>query len=286
MSRAIMTVCTADYFQFYIPIFMYSISKCFPDVDVYVFLRGGLDENVHDALRFCGKYFGNLTIVPNHAVDYPNLKSTTNSLRFVTSAVPKSDETFITDIDFFFTKTSQDIFRYCEQNRFNDFYFGTHGPFAKPHRPEVCPSWSDHYERVAGGFFMAYKGWWEKTYQQRMKYDELLSRGDYGYYREADEVMLARIIKESGLPMPAQTPLPREVRNVHLGDFKTTMKHRYTNRNKMRAILDIQCVNDFLRAKSDPVFIEIRKIVSKNAQMKQILDIAFDYCEKRQRNEM
>jgi len=115
---------------------------------------------------------------------------------------------------------------------------------------------------------------------------EMCIRDRYGYYREADEVMLARIIKDSGLPMPAQTPLPREVRNVHLGDFKTTMKHRYTNRNKMRAILDIQCVNDFLRAKSDPVFIEIRKIVSKNAQMKQILDIAFDYCEKRQRNEM
>jgi len=285
MSRAIMTVCTADYFQFYIPIFMYSISKCFPDVDVIILLRGKPDPLVVDALR-CIKE-PRLVILPDHKVDYPNLKSTTNSLRFVVVAncVPY-DEIFITDVDFFFTKTSQDIFRYCEQNRFNDFYFGTHGPFAKPHRPEVCPSWSGHYERVAGGFFMAYKGWWEKTYQQRMKYDELLSRGDYGYYREADEVMLARIIKESGLPMPAQTPLPREVRNVHLGDFKTTMKHRYTNRNKMRAILDIQCVNDFLRAKSDPVFIEIRKIVSKNAQMKQILDIAFDYCEKRQRNEM
>ena len=282
MSKAIMTVCTADYFQYYIPIFVYSISKCYPDVDVVILLRGKPDPLVADALR-CIKE-PRFVIMPDHKVDYPNLKSTTNSLRFITDSL--RCETFITDVDFFFTKTSQNIFSYCEQNRFNDYYFGTHGPFAKPHRPEVCPSWTGNFERVAGGFFMAYKGWWDKTQKQRERYDDSLRRGEYGYYREADEVMLARIIKDSGLPMPAQTPLPRQVRNVHLGDFKPTMKHRYTNRNKMRAILDIQCVNDFLIAKSDPVFIEIRKIVSKNAQMKQILDIAFDYCEKRQRNEM
>jgi hypothetical protein len=283
MKKCIFTVCTADYFQFYIPIFIWSALDVYKNVDVVIYLRGKLDSTVATALSFID--ISRVKIVENYKTGYPNLPSTTNCLRFTTAPIDY-DEVFVTDVDMFFNKTRQGIFYHCRQVKNNDSYVGYHSPWKKPHRPEICESWRGEFERIAAGFVMLYRPWWNDTKKIREEYNSLLLNGKWGSFRESDEVMLSRMVKHAGLPMVPSVPLPRFLRPLHLGDFKPSMQHRYTNKQKMRAFMDKECVNSFLRAKSDRTFSSILRIISKNAQMKEIIGNVSEYCEKRSRGEM
>jgi hypothetical protein len=280
MNKCVFTVCTADYFQYYIPIFIWSALNAWKDVAVLVYVRGALDDITKAAITQMARMnLHRVNIVENYKTDYPNKISTTNSLRFTTNDIPY-DDVLVTDIDFFFSRLRDDPFEWAVRNRESAYFYATHGPSLKPHRPEICPAWTGDFERVAAGFVVLYSDWWHKTDGLRSKYNMLLKTGEMGHYRENDEVILGRIIKRAELPMP-RLPLPRYMRWLHLGDFKSTMKHRYTNSKKMRNLTDDSCVNAFLRAKSDPVFSNILDIVCENAQMKEIIGNVSEYCSKR-----
>ena len=287
MSKLIMTVCTSDWYQHFIPLFVYSIMKTWKDVDFQIYLMGKVNPVVDKAIS-CLHSWERGTIIENYKTDYPIQNSTPNSLRFTTEQI-NYDDVFVTDIDMFFVPLSRDIFIWSNSARDNESYVGCHSPLYKPARPEVwgdAGGWKGDFKRIAGGFVMLYPEWWKKTVDIRKKWDAKLKSGEWGKFREADEVMLCRMVREAGLPVPAATPLPRELRNVHLGDFRPNMKHRYTNRQKMRCFMDDRVVKSFYRAKSDKTFVEIRNILSENAQIKAVLDNAVDYCDKRVRGEM
>ncbi|HUX57133.1 MAG TPA: hypothetical protein VMV77_09170 [Bacteroidales bacterium] len=282
MKRVITTVCTADYYQNYIPIFIWSALKTFQGVDIIIYVRGELHDNVLDALKIVN---GRYQIVANYKTDYPFLIGTTNALRFTTETIQGYDEVLITDIDFFFSAVSIDIFQFHKDIKVCEFFSGHHGPLHKPHRPNICPAWKGDFERVTGGFVMLYPGWWKKTVEIRKKWDEILHRGKdskndiYGQFRESDECILARMIKEAGLPVAPKIPYPRSLRFLHFGDFKPSMKVRYEDKAKMSGFLDRRHVNAFLRALSDPSYSKIVDIVRRNAQMDDIISRTITYCE-------
>lgn len=282
-----MTVCTADYFQHYIPIFIWSILNVWRDeVGIFIYLRGELDDITKRALDVIKVDDKNVKIVENYKTDYPYMVGTTNALRFTTEPIP-IEKLLVTDVDFFFTKMPQDLFNWHEEmhkSMENGCYVGHHGPWVRPHRPEICNEWRGEFERIAGGFVLLYPDWWEKTQWIRHCYDKMLENGEWGHFRESDEVMLCRFVRIAKLPIAPKVPFPRFLRHLHLGDFKDSMKTRYEDRSKMRKLLDPRCVNQFLEALSDNTFGKIIEIVSKNKQVQTILINAVRYCNSTKSN--
>lgn len=230
--RAFMTVCSADHFQSYIPLYIAALRTWSKD-HVMIYLKGKLNNRVKSALGVIDDIY---IIEEDCFKDYPNLKSTTNCLRFIINHGSLFEYTIITDIDML-------LF----QNPWNwninqivvteTLFTGHHGPYHKPRRPEVCPSWTGDFERVAGGMLCVSSNWYQRVQTAQKKYDGFLKSGTWGNFREADEVMLARIIKESGMQVPQSKVLPTELRGLHLGDFKESMTHRWKDPIKMQKLL-------------------------------------------------
>jgi len=288
MKRCIMTVCSADWYQYYIPIFVWSINRVWEKIDIRIYIRGFLSPVIEDLLYECCMMKPNLEIVENYKKEYPNLVSTTNSLRFVTEDIDGYNEVFVTDIDFFFTESPVDLFHWHKiqlENMSNDCYSGCHGPLIRPPRPSICTSWTGDFQRIAGGFVMLYPAWWKTTKEHREHWDDQLKQGKWGHFREADEVMLYRIIRDSGLPIAPKVPFPRYLRQIHLGDYRPNMTVRNQNMQKMRSLVDGRCINQFLNALEDRTFSMILDCVRQKQQMDEVLSLAIEYCQKRKRNE-
>jgi hypothetical protein len=226
-----MTVCSADHFQSYIPLYIAALRTWSKD-SIVIYLKGKLNSKVKTALES----IDDLYIIKEGCFgNYPDLKSTTNCLRFIVNTGELFQYTIITDIDMllFQDPWNWNVNQITPENPFA----GHHGPYHKPRRPEVCPSWTGDFERVAGGMFCVTTEWYRRSETAQDKYDALLQSGEWGWFRESDEVMLARIIKESGMQVPQSKVLPTELRGVHLGDFKESMNHRWKDPIKMQRIL-------------------------------------------------
>jgi len=83
-------------------------------------------------------------------------------------------------------------------------------------------SWYGDRERICGGHMGVTEEYYRRTKDSRAKY---LTSG-IGSYREADEVLLATILKENGYPIPEKpytfpdgTEWNWEYRDLHLNDF-------------------------------------------------------------------
>lgn len=114
-------------------------------------------------------------------------------------------------------------------------YAGHLGARWKPERPAITgrQGWTHEWQRVTGGFFMTTPKWYAVTEKARNHFAAASRMPDF---READEVTLARLITSSGLPLPPRG-FPKELRGIHLGDFRWGMQHRYQNTAKMRTLI-------------------------------------------------
>jgi len=240
MKNCIVTVCTADYFQWYIPLFCYSVSRIDPNIEAHIFLRGKPDLAM---LKLISKPGFCHTIIHNDCfTNHPNLPSTTNALRFIMPDVNYGfyDNILITDIDFILFPTNPSIFEYhiAEMKKNNWCFYGHHGPWNKGCTFEG--GWKGEHERISGGFFLITQEWLARTYKSRLKHYELVKEGKEGIYREEDEVILCKIQKESGLPVPKEKTTQMEFCGIHLGDFK--FEKRWKNIKTMRGKLtDMNC---------------------------------------------
>ena len=278
MTRSILTVCTADHFQHYIPMFLYCIRKWGKGVDTYIYVRGKLDDITKKALNTVKTDKDH--IIEEAFLDYPFNVSTTNSLRFIT-IVPKAyDYTLIVDVDLLIM---QDPFPWHIEKIMNTGlpFAGHRGPYHKPHRPEIAPSWTGDFGRVAGGFFCVTRAWWALVLEQQALQSIELFRGRMGHFREADEVMLGRIIRGSGLPAPTDKHFPTELRGVHLGDFKETMRHRWTSQAKMQSKLTNNNCYAYIELTRTPAWNEMVEILEEDMVLKQILQNVYIHIHER-----
>jgi hypothetical protein len=223
-------------------------------------------------------------IIENYRTDLPFTVSSTNCIRFLMCEpeLMTYAHILITDIDlllfkdpFFWHMDLMEKTRAC--------FAGHHGPWSKPYRPEISKDgWRGAFERIAGGFFCVEpRVWYPATVEARRRQTEDLVRGYIGAWRESDEVMLCRIIKEAGFDVPEQRGFPLELRGVHLGDFKDSMRHRYTDMAKMVKKMSNENGREFLAIQNDHAWSDIEKVLRKDEKLATILDRVYNHCRER-----
>lgn len=277
MTKAFWTVTSSDHFQFFIPIFGHCLRKAYPDAHVRVGVVGVLDDRVRAAMSFIpdssamhipsgvlwksktkGEGSGSLD-VSHGMTDYGDGPSVVNVSRFLMPPLPPDDRTIIMDVDTMLFRGWESIFDWHEKNmeKMKTCYSGYHGPWKKPVR--FPGGWKGQRERVAGGSLMTTPEWLEKTRNARPRFIGLLEDGRIGTYREEDEVVLCKIMKESGLPVPKDKLFPTEHKGLHLGDFK--FDHRWQDTEKMmRRLTPMNCARYVEMRDSDKVFQAILSI--------------------------
>jgi hypothetical protein len=221
--KSIFTVCTSDY-AWHLPLWAWSAKRLWPDVRLVVVITGTeLPALVCDYVKILGGVVG----IQNRYLPLPAMSA---CLRFVYDYSPQPDEEIlITDADVVFLHDG--LWRYME-NKMKTL--GCYGAFTgakkKPRRPEIAPQgWVGNMRRLTGTFVLVTPEWYNKTAPARTEWSDRLMRGMWGTFREADEVMLTRIIAQSGLPLPDETPFAKVMRGLHVGDFRPNMQHRWGN---------------------------------------------------------
>lgn len=280
------TVVSSDWYQYFIPMYLYTIARAYPDAHTEIHIRRGsvaapvFEANlVNDSTKF--------TIIERMYGEFPEQESLTNSLRFLFTPVRVDANVkyaLITDIDFLFFPNDPDLFNWHLAEMGNRISFcGHHGPNKYPFRPEINGGrWSGDYERVAGGFVMVEKDkWYPATSRAREMHARMIKAGKRETYREADEVMLARIIKESGLQVPQSKYFPPELRGIHLGDFKPSMNHRWTNQQKMVHKLPNETIEKYLIMRKEEKWQTIIKILRKCQEIDTILQNIDTHIQER-----
>lgn len=253
MKTCFTTVVSADHYQNYIPLYCLALRTWSLD-DIIIKVRGKLSPGCWQSLKGIKDVF----IYEDFFTEYPFHISTTNSLRFVSDEmVFDYDYTMITDIDLLIL---QDPWKWHYKNITKDHPFsGYHGARVKPVRLEICKSWSGEFERVAGGYFCATRQWFDATRFARTKFGIALLDGRCGNYRENDEVILGNIIKSSNMQVPSEKYYPRDLRGLHLGDFK--FNKRWINMDRMKNLLTKKNIELYLKLCKTQQWIDTVKLL-------------------------
>lgn len=280
MKVCLTTIVTDNYFQLYLPLFIYTIRKEYPEYDIKTFIKGEMSE-------LNKKVFEKFNLPKPISIfqKIPEIKSTINSLRFL---IPQKhfmgyDYIIFLDADLLIYRTVPTLLDWHleRMEKIGSCYAGHHGPWKKRYRPEVSKSgWRGKFERVSGGFFMVTQKWFEKTRHARKHYLDLAKAGNLGGYREYDEVMLGNILKISNMRMPPMG-FKRLLRGVHLGDFKPAMKARYKSRNKMKIKVAVKHAKKFLEYNNDEKWVKLCEMVNEEKYISNILKTATKYLTKR-----
>lgn len=263
------TVVTADHFQHYIPIFVYTLNRAVPDVDIVIHINGVLDEFTLGALSVCN-LIGKAKFVK---LSYSGkvCKSTFNSLRFCIAV--DYDYTFLTDIDFIFMPHEPSFDKYYIKKLANwgQSYWGMRGPK------------KNGLKRIRGGAFLATRKWWDDTKDVREEMMRKIMTGEIGKVREDDETMLWQICAKSNLVLPTKKGNKRrsKYREVHIGDFK--FPNRWTNMRKMGEKITKANMYKWYLLQKDAMWLEVRKICERDANVKKMLKNIDTYMAKRKR---
>jgi hypothetical protein len=187
-SLCIYTVVSGDY-KWWIPLFRQRIKKEIPEAIIEVRVRSG-DDN------------------------YPEDGYTTAAMRFLDSPLigRECDYCLITDIDILMmAETPGLVFQHMRELTKHDL--------------ECYSNYYSHRtgqdDKVPGVHFVT-RDWWQATLNARLRYtDDLAEHGSHSW--EWDEVMLGRIIRESGLPSPPHEQFLWFNHGVHLGDWRRSI---------------------------------------------------------------
>lgn len=279
------SVCTDDSYQFFIPLFAYTVKRAYPNAGVKVFVKGKLKEVTKKALGEI-KY-GDCYVKENCFSKYPDKASITNSLRFLIGSgeFKGYDVVFVRDIDFLIFKGKISHAVYFKRRMKKLPYFGVRGPYQRPRRPQVNGiGWKRNFLRVAGGIFVFKNPEWFNIAGKKLSYYRKLliknemekqDRKPLASYRESDEVMLGRIIKDSGLPVPKRkgkdvygVGMPKKYRDIHLGDFGKN-RHGYKRLCRRASLI---CVRKFVELEKDRTWVKIRISMSEaNPKIRELL---------------
>lgn len=240
----IYTICDKEY-EWYIPIFARSMFLSNPNQEVELNVVGGINENV-------------LKLIENDHIKIFELKEDSSG-RYMTAALrflipPKQcissifTHFLITDIDMLFMPENSSIIdQHCKHMERD----GT-----------ICyENWVSQYiggdPRMPGVHFITLD-WFDKTLTTRgNELDKLVSHGTKEYYY--DEVMLGRIVRDSGLPLPSHTAKLWRHHGIHLGDWRINMDRKgHTIPQNVFQKMHIQTL---LR---DETFMDLSKICSEH----------------------
>lgn len=293
------TVCSSNHYSYFIPTFLYSIKRAYPNVGVKVFVKGKLKDDVReclDKLRKDKLIDGDWEVKDDYFKKFPMRVSTCNSLRFL---LPKDyfagyDYVFIRDIDFIVLphKVSHMGHFIKRMKSVSACMFGARGPYHFPSRPEINgKGWAGKYSRVGGGLvILKSPEWFDKTKGAVKHYRTCLksSTGDgidkhvAGSYREYDEVMLYRICKKSHIGTPSKKGrgvdgkgVSNTYRDIHLGDFA---KWGFS---KIKRKISVETVRQYMLLEKDPVWQMVKEAAGKNKKVRVLLRRAKKHIRSR-----
>ena len=293
MSKVLITtVCSADEFSYYIPMFIYSVKRAYPAYYVKIFVTGELPPDIKNFLprlkQMCNY---NWEILENQFSEVPKMRTyLNNALRHF---VPDEhyagyDYGYITDVDFLIFRHKPTLKQHFERLiiKCKTPYVSARGPYRKPRRKNITRhGWIKKFKRVISGrVFFKVPEYLDKTKKQRDAYYRRILKDEHdswdthkpGSYREYDEVMFNRILKESGLRTPrkpAKTvcglPIGSTYRDIHLGDFKFDKRAHATGKLKKR-IRD-ENINHFRKMENEAAWKEVVAVCCKNDKIREVM---------------
>lgn len=285
MNTCITTLVSADKYQHYLPLYIYVVRKEYPEYLLKTFITGELNSLTEKAL----KYLRDSGITFDEPISVfekiPLIESTANALRFLVSPnyFKGMDYVIYTDVDLLLFRNDPTLLKWHQKrlNKMKTSYAGHHGPWKRKYRPEISKiGWRGEFERVSAGFLMTTQQWYKDTKKARKHFLKKAKAGKLGGFREYDEVMLGRIMKTSGLPMPPFGFCMKQ-RGIHIGDFKKQMKRRFKSRKKIKKKSAPKMIRKFLALESDRIWKGLLQIMDECNFVMEPLENAKKRLEKR-----
>jgi hypothetical protein len=263
----IKTFVSADWYQHFIPILLYSIGRYQPGVSAHTYLCGEPDAITVKALDLLGRRHSVLSLGAMPFKLKPR-RYLYNCLRFI-AEFETTIPVLMVDVDFILFDRDLVPWHARRMRELKTCFAAHHGPYKRPLRPQIAPhGWHKEFERVSGGFAYFTPEWYQRTREARA---QLATWPLLGEFRESDEVALCRILKASKLPVPLSKYFPPALRGIHLGDFRPDMKHRWTNMAKMTSKLTDDNCRQFLEMEKDQVWRSLCAVVEQDSAIRQIL---------------
>ena len=96
------TVVSGKPYQEFIPFYIYSILRSYPDYHVKVFCKGKLGRGIRKSLSAMGE-MGHFEVIENSFKEYPNTKSNNKACRWLLDShhLGEFDHVYVGDVDFF-----------------------------------------------------------------------------------------------------------------------------------------------------------------------------------------
>jgi len=268
----ITSVVSGKSYQEYIPYYIYSILKSYPDYYVKIFCKGKLRRNIKKTLTTLSSQLSdNFEIVDNVFPDYPDTKTNNKACRWLLQSddLSEFDFVYIGDIDFIILPEDPP---FIEQHKVHCETLGL--PYSNIVRPydalrKAIPM--DQQDRLTGLHFISQKKYYEKMDSIIEEYKTLLKEPRKG----SDEKILYQMgLKAFGsLPKIKFENIPNEMRwdeefaiggvpfwrpdnivfrpyhGIHIGAF----------RKKNNKVKDSARINNFYYGKSFCDFIKIAR---------------------------
>ncbi len=213
-SLCVTTIVSGEY-QWYVPLFIYCLKLSNHGATPLIYLRGPCElPGVYKALCVEMEVRGPLN------------GFTTAALRFAHSdaRMESFDYTLITDIDILMQPETINL---VDQHVYS---MKKHG--LKCYDNYISTN-TVNQKKVPGVHFVTGE-WWKATAEARATYRDLLERTGSPSW-EFDELMLYKIISESGLPEPPKLPNLWAHHGVHLGDWRRIIDNKRVSKKRLQA---------------------------------------------------
>jgi len=189
-SLCITTYVSGKNYQDFIPIFIFSLSKAYPEYDVIIFIGEVLNENVKKSLSLLEKKI-NFKIIENYLSFVPNSLTPRVSIMakrwlLYTDDFVQYDYIYIGDIDVFILKENPSL---LDQHIIHCKTIGLN--YSNIIR-------KSHYNRITGLHFFNREPYFDKMLPVIDKYTQLMKNNEL-VYKYSCEYMLYDMISESGL---------------------------------------------------------------------------------------
>lgn len=276
-EAAFLTVCSADSYQWFIPLYVYSTKCAYPEYHVRVHVRGELDPRVTNILETVKeKVDAHWMVVGSLYADVQWRASTCNCLRYLAAQEVGNEfkHVLFTDVDMIHFRHEPTHVQYYANmmTRTQQPFAGVRGALRRPYRKKITrgQGWTGDYHRIVGGLFaVKTKPWLKATRDEYRRYTAIARSGKadgrdgipWASYPEYDEVMLSRIIHFSGLTLPTRrfrfsdnVRFDMRYRDVHLGDFEGA---KWKDKKKLAQRLTKWAVKQYRKLEEDPVWQEV-----------------------------
>lgn len=241
----IFTTVSKGHYEDYVPLWMYCISKSYPEYD---------------------------SISITLEVDTKVAQYAASVYRFLCRPPTEHPYVYINDVDMMVLRESISIvdFHTAEMRETGLCYSNT------PRRREYLGT-----SRLTGLHFVNQE-WYPRTSKQRELYENMLKNGEIGNSRFDDELVLMKIARESGLKIPKPRQLLNRHHGIHLGTIRSYVNRTNQTINAQLGMrITPEYAQQWIAFYDDPDFQTIVKVISeKNRTIKNELTILYAFCRR------